>query len=104
MVSPGPKIKLTYEDYAKTPDDERYELLDGELVMVPSPNVPHQGTPDDERHELIDGELVSVPTPNTLHQRTVLDLGTQLYTFVQGNKLGEVYFAPIDVVLSDSCH
>ena len=42
MVSPRPKTKLTYEDYAKTPDDERYELIDGELFMVPSPNVPHQ--------------------------------------------------------------
>jgi hypothetical protein len=35
MVSPGPKIKLTYEDYAKTPDDERYELIDGELAHGP---------------------------------------------------------------------
>ncbi len=76
MVSPGPKIKLTYEDYAKTPDDERYELIDGELFMVPSPNIPHQ--------------------------RTVGDLGTRLKIFVEGNGLGEVYFAPIDVVLSDT--
>ncbi len=76
MVSPGPKIKLTYEDYAKTPDDERYELIDGELLMVPSPNVPHQGV--------------------------VIDLGTLFNIFVRGNDLGRVYVAPIDVVLSDT--
>ena len=76
MVSPRPKIRLTYEDYAKTPDDERYELLDGELVMVPSPNIPHQ--------------------------ETVIGLGARLYIFVQGMGLGKVYVAPIDVVLSDT--
>ena len=76
MVSPGPKIKLTYEDYAKTPDDERYELIDGELLMVPSPNRPHQWT--------------------------VIHLGTRLIAFVEENDLGEVYFAPFDVVLSDT--
>jgi Uma2 family endonuclease len=76
MVSPRPKIKLTYEDYAKTPDDERYELIDGELLMVPSPNRPHQWT--------------------------VIHLGTRLIAFVEENDLGEVYFAPFDVVLSDT--
>ncbi len=76
MVSPRPKIKLTYEDYAKTPDDERYELIDGELLMVPSPNRFHQGV--------------------------VIDLGTLLNTFVKRNDLGEVYIAPFDVVLSDT--
>ena len=76
MVGPKPKTKLTYEDYAKTSDDERYELLDGELV--------------------------DVPTPNTSHQRTLLDLGTLFNIFVRGNDLGRVYVAPFDVVLSDT--
>ena len=76
MVSPGPKIKLTYEDYANTPDDERYELIDGELFMVPS--------------------------PNRYHQEVVIDLGTLFNIFVRGNDLGRVYVAPFDVVLSDT--
>ena len=42
MVSVKPTTGLTYEDYAKTSDDERWELLDGELLMVPAPNMPHQ--------------------------------------------------------------
>ena len=29
--------KLTYEDYANLEGDERYELLDGELISVGSP-------------------------------------------------------------------
>ena len=36
MVSTHPTTGLTYEDYLKTSDDERWELLNGELLMVPS--------------------------------------------------------------------
>ncbi len=36
------KKKFTYEDYLKTPDDERYELIEGELLMTPSPITRHQ--------------------------------------------------------------
>ena len=42
MVTAEPKIKLTYDDYARTPEDERYELIDGELIMVGAPNMEHQ--------------------------------------------------------------
>ena len=76
MVSPKPKAKLTYEDYAKTPDDERWELIDGELFRMPSPNVAHQRT---------SGRLV-----------------LRLAPFVEERHLGEVFSAPTDVVLSDS--
>ena len=37
-----PKPKLTYEDYASLPDDERCELIDGELISMPSPKEIHQ--------------------------------------------------------------
>ena len=42
MLSPTPAVKFTYEDYQHTLDDQRYELLDGELIMVPAPNLSHQ--------------------------------------------------------------
>lgn len=44
-VMPAPRLrKLTYCDYARLPDDgRRYELLDGEVVVSPSPGSPHQG-------------------------------------------------------------
>lgn len=36
------KRKFTYEDYLKTPEDERYELIEGELNMSPAPSTYHQ--------------------------------------------------------------
>ena len=76
MVSPKPKVKLTYEDYAKTPDDERWELIDGELFRMPSPNI--------------------------AHQRTSMRLLLLMAPFVEDRDLGEVFAAPMDVVLSDT--
>ena len=70
------QTKLTYADYLKTPDDERCELLNGELVMSPSPT---------EIHQYILGQLY-------------LRLGA----FIYGRNLGKVYFSPFDVVLSDA--
>ena len=66
--------KLTYEDYLKTPDDERWELLDGELLMVAS--------------------------PNTAHQTVAGNIFLHLSLFVRDGKLGRVFVAPYDVVLS----
>ena len=37
MTVPNPHIKFTYEDYVNAPEDKRYELLDGELLMTPAP-------------------------------------------------------------------
>ncbi len=70
------KDKLTYADYMKTPDDERYELLNGELIMSPSPK---------EIHQYISGNLYFV-----------------LGAFVRERSLGRGYFSPFDVVLSDT--
>ena len=29
-------IKFNYQDYLQLPEDKRYEIIDGELFMVPS--------------------------------------------------------------------
>ncbi len=42
MATTERAVKLTYEDYCATPDDKRCELLNGDLMMVPAPNVKHQ--------------------------------------------------------------
>ena len=73
MVETRPAT-LTYDDYLITPDDERWELLRGELIMVPG--------------------------PNTAHQRITLNLAFSLRTFVEKESLGEIFIAPYDVVLS----
>ena len=76
MTSPNPAIKFTYQDYINTPDDKRYELIDGELILAPAPRRDHQ----------------------TVEVR----LGSRLHLFVDENELGVVYFAPRDVVFSDT--
>lgn len=38
---PGKRTAVTYDDYAAINDGRRYEVLDGELVMVPSPATRH---------------------------------------------------------------
>jgi Uma2 family endonuclease len=38
-----PKHRLTYDDYVRFPDDgRRWELIDGEAFVVPSPDTDHQ--------------------------------------------------------------
>ena len=76
MVGPKPRIKFTYEDYKNAPEDRRYELLDGDLVVVPS--------------------------PRESHQRVLVTLTSQLDGIVRGMGLGHLYVAPFDVVLSDT--
>ena len=76
MTTTEHAVKQTYEDYCRVPDDKRYELLNGELMMVPAPNIRHQSI--------------------------LLVLGSELRRFVQEHELGEVFVAPVDVVLSDT--
>ena len=76
MVASEIPVKLTYEDYKNTPEDERYELLDGELVMSEAPRI--------------------------IHQRANVKLVSRMELFVEEGDLGEVFHAPTDVVLSDT--
>ena len=76
VATAQPAVKLTYDDYCAAPADNRYELLDGELIMVPA--------------------------PNTKHQRVNRELTTRLDRFISDRGSGELFYAPFDVVLSDS--
>ena len=71
----GPKLRYTYRDYLDLPEtSERCELIDGEYWITTSPTGPHQDA--------------------------VLNLGSELRRFVRANKLGKVFIAPFDVILS----
>jgi Uma2 family endonuclease len=67
--------KLTYDDLLLLPDDGK-------------------------RHELIDGEHFVRSAPGVPHQRVLARLAFQLYGFVDEHQLGEVFFAPLDVLFS----
>ena len=57
---------------------------------------------DDELYELLDGELMVRPSPLTLHQRIVVRLLVLLEAHVREHALGEVFVSPIAVVLSNT--
>lgn len=76
MKAPLRSRKLTYEDYLYFPQDGR-------------------------RHEILDGEHFVVPAPTLRHQSVVSNLHLALGLFVRMHRLGRVWTAPVDVVLSD---
>ncbi|OAT80709.1 hypothetical protein A6M21_13255 [Desulfotomaculum copahuensis] len=56
--------------------------------------------PEDRRYELIEGEFYLVPSPSVIHQRIAANLEAILRDYVREKDCGEVLFAPLDVVLS----
>ena len=76
MVTQTQQGPFTYADYLLTPDDVRYELINGELIMAPAP----------------------VPR----HQRVGMRFSNRMGPFIDENALGELFAAPIDVYLSDT--
>ena len=72
----GTRRKFTYADYLETPEGERYELLDGELTMVPAPDIPHQDSS--------------------------INLSADLKFLVRRTGIGRVLAAPTDVYFTDT--
>lgn len=68
-------IKFTYNDYVQLPDDKRYELVEGELFLVPAPNL--------------------------YHQSILRELSVALHQYVRSRDLGQLFFAPCDVVFAE---
>lgn len=56
--------------------------------------------PDGKRHEILDGELYVTPAPTPLHQRLSKRLQRRLEDYFEARGIGEVFDAPIDLVLS----
>ena len=70
------QARLTYQDYFDLPESE-------------------------DRYELIDGELYMAPTPIPEHQIFVYYLAKVIEEFVTRYRLGRMIISPQDVVLSD---
>ncbi|MFB6286694.1 MAG: Uma2 family endonuclease [Candidatus Bipolaricaulia bacterium] len=77
MAKTHPHIKYTVEDYLNVAESET------------------------ERYELLEGELVMVPAPNWFHQSIAAALFKHLDDYVESHDLGVVRFAPLDVELSN---
>jgi Uma2 family endonuclease len=71
----GPGVKLTYDDFVLFPDDGK-------------------------RHELIDGEHYVTPSPNLKHQKVSGNLFLLIGTWLEQHPIGQLFFAPFDVVFS----
>lgn len=72
MSLPGPSF--TYDDYKLLPEEKRCEIIEGELLMTPSPSFRHQAIQ--------------------------IRLSAKLLSFVEEGDLGQVVTAPMDVILS----
>lgn len=71
----GSKKKWTYQDYLTLGEEVHCQVLEGELIMTPAPNLEHQ--------------------------RISRKLEFELLRFVEERSLGEVFDAPVDVILDD---
>lgn len=54
---------------------------------------------DDQRYEIIDGKLLMAPAPDTWHQNWIGELYALLRNHVKNRKLGRLILSPVDVVL-----
>ncbi len=70
------KKKYTYKDYLNIPDDKRYELIGGELIMM-------------------------TPSPIPYHQWISKNIEYEIERFVREKKLGKVFDAPCDICLDE---
>ncbi len=70
------KTSYTRHDYAALPEGAPYQLIEGQLVLSPSPTLTHQ----------------------TLIGR----LHILLHTYVEEHQLGMVFFSPLDVYLTET--
>jgi Uma2 family endonuclease len=57
---------------------------------------------DGNRYEVIEGELVLTPSPGFIHQHVSSKIENAIRVFVEQNKLGLVISAPFDVVLAEN--
>ena len=58
-----------------------------------------EGPETKERREIVDGEVIMVASPEVYHQTTLHNVCRPVDRFVMENGLGRVWFAPLDVIV-----
>ena len=54
-----------------------------------------------DRVDVVDGELIWAPKPDLLHQSVLGYFSVVVHDFVEERKLGEVLYAPLDIIVSE---
>jgi Uma2 family endonuclease len=75
MTTVAAPTRWTYHDYLRLDDDQTYQIVEGNLIVSPAPSI--------------------------VHQRVSSRLYTSLQSFVSERNLGEVFYAPVDVVFGE---
>ena len=57
--------------------------------------------PDSGHYQLIQGELMTMTSPNTRHQRIIRLLTKSLESYLEKYPIGEIFLSPMDVVFTD---
>jgi len=69
--------KYNYQDYLNLPDDgKRYEVINGELIMVAA--------------------------PNTIHQNIIIKIIYEIEGYLRKQKMGKIFCAPTDIKFNDT--
>lgn len=112
-------LRMTADEYMALPETKwYYELIDGVIVQMfwgdldPAGDFPkdrpiYHGlrmSADEywslgetfEWYELFDGVVIMSPSPTPMHQTIAMEIATQLYTYINANPVGVVFYE-IDV-------
>jgi Uma2 family endonuclease len=108
------KGNLTYADYLKIDDGQRYELIEGELVLTPAPGFWHQHAAANieallrdyvEKQKLglvLDAPFDVVPAANVVLQPDVLYLSRERFHLLTGDCLKGVPDLAVEVLSPSS--
>jgi Uma2 family endonuclease len=77
MEARGTRKRWTYSEFARLPES------------------------GSTRYEIIDDELVVTPSPGTRHQRILAELLTRIHGFAKAHDLGQVFPGPLDVLFAE---
>ncbi|HME55320.1 MAG TPA: Uma2 family endonuclease [Candidatus Lokiarchaeia archaeon] len=87
-------LKIDPKNMIKNPENNKISFRYSDIQSIPE-------WPEGPLIELIKGDLYMVPSPNVNHQRISRRLEWLILEFLRNNPLGEIFHAPVDVVLSE---
>ena len=61
----------------------------------------YQQLPEGAPYQLINGKLIMSPSPNRIHQKLIVEISRVIGNYLKTNTIGEAYIAPSDVYLDD---